>query len=130
MIQGSCCCGTIKFVLHSKPKFLGICHCSRCRKLGASEFFMVEKASFEWVSGRDEVVEYAPEPPFIFKRCFCKKCGSSLGEVLSDESEFPVVANVLDSDPNLKVLFHEHAATRPSWQLIHSGAKVFEADPH
>jgi len=129
MIQGSCCCGAVKFTLASKPQFLGICHCSRCRKLGASEFFMVESNSFEWVAGKEFVSEYSPEPPFIYKRCFCNQCGSSLGEILSTEEQFPIAANSLDSDPELKVLFHEHTATRPTWQLLHDDAKLFEGNP-
>lgn len=129
MIHGSCCCGAVKFTLSSKPKFLGICHCSRCRKLGASEFFMVEKDSFQWVSGKEFVAEYPAEEPFIYNRCFCSKCGSSLGEILSDAKEFPIAANALDSDPGLKVLFHEHTVSRPSWQLLHEGAKLFEENP-
>jgi hypothetical protein len=129
MIHGSCCCEAVKFTLSATPKFLGICHCSRCRKLGTSEFVMVEANSFEWVSGKESVAEYLPEPSFKYKRSFCKKCGSSLGEILSSDKEFPIAANSLNSDPDLKVWFHEHTASRPSWQLIHDGAKLFEGDP-
>ena len=130
MIQGSCCCQSVKFTLSAKPEFLGICHCSRCRKLGTSEFFMVAKDSFEWVTGKEFVTEYKPEPPFKYKRCFCNKCGSSLGEILSADDKFPIAANALDSDPQIKVWFHEHVATKPSWQLVHDGVKLFEGDPH
>jgi hypothetical protein len=90
---------------------------------------MVENKNFEWVSGKEFVNEYNPEPPFIYKRCFCNQCGSSLGEILSTEEQFPIAANSLDSDPELKVLFHEHTASRPTWQLLHDGAKLFEGNP-
>jgi hypothetical protein len=90
---------------------------------------MVGRKSFEWVSGKEFVSEYAPEPPFIYKRCFCNQCGSTLGEILSTEEQFPIAANSLDSDPELKVLFHEHTASRPTWQLLHDGAKLFEGNP-
>lgn len=130
MIHGSCCCKAINFTLSANPKFLGICHCSRCRKLGTSEFFMVEKSSLEWVSGKELVIEYVPEEPFKYKRCFCGRCGSSLGEILSQNNEFPIAANALDSDPKINVWFHEHVAAKPSWQLTHEGVKLFDADPH
>lgn len=129
MIHGSCCCKAVQFTLSSTPKFLAICHCSRCRKLGTSEFVMVEADSFTWVSGKERVKQYLPEAGFKYKRCFCSECGSSLGEILSIDKEFPIAANALDSDPNLNVWFHEHAATKPSWQLIHEGAKVFDGNP-
>jgi len=130
MIAGSCCCDAVKFTLSTKPKFLGICHCSRCRKLGASEFFMVEANSLTWIAGKELVSVYEPEPPFIYKRCFCSQCGTNLGEILSTESEFPVAANSLNIDPGLPVLFHEHIASKPSWQLLHTEAKLFEGNPH
>jgi len=130
MIKGSCCCGTVKFELSSDPSFLAICHCSRCRKLGTSEFFMVEKDSFEWVSGKELVAEYTPEEPFKYKRCFCTKCGSSLGEILSKDDKFPIAASSLDDDPNINVWFHEHVASKPSWQLTHEGVTLFDGDPH
>ena len=129
MISGSCCCGAVKFSLSEKPNFLGICHCSRCRKLGSSEFFMVERDTFQWISGKEWVSEFVPEAPFKYRRCFCSKCGSSLGEILSEERQFPIAANSLDSDPNIKVWFHEHVAAKPSWQLVHEGVKLFEGDP-
>lgn len=90
---------------------------------------MIERDSFEWISGKESVAEYAAEPPFIYNRCFCNRCGSSLGEILSNEDQFPIAANILDTDPGLEVLFHEHTATRPSWQLLHQGAKLFEGNP-
>ena len=130
MIQGSCCCGAVNFTLAKNPEFLAICHCSRCRKLGTSEFFMVARESFSWVSGKECVSEYLPEKGFKYKRCFCNKCGSSLGEILSDDEKFPLSANSLDSDPNIKVWFHEHVASKPSWQLVHEKAKLFEGDPY
>jgi hypothetical protein len=91
---------------------------------------MVAKESFEWVSGKEFVTEYQPEAPFKYKRCFCNKCGSSLGEILSQDDKFPIAANALDSDPGISVWFHEHVATKPSWQLTHDGATLFEGDPH
>jgi hypothetical protein len=130
MIKGSCCCGTVNFILSSTPKFLAICHCSRCRKLGCSEFFMIDRASLEWVSGKEEVGQYVPEKPYQYSRCFCKQCGSSLGEILSEDEQFPIAANALDTDPNIPVWFHEHVATKPSWQCVHPNATLFDGNPH
>jgi len=129
MITGSCCCDAIKFTLSRKPKFLGICHCSRCRKLGASEFFMIEADSLRWIAGKEFVSVYKPDSAFIYNRCFCSLCGSNLGEILSTDNEFPIAANSLNIDPELKVLFHEHIASKPSWQLVHKDAKLFEGNP-
>ena len=94
-----------------------------------SEFFMIRRDTLTWVSGKESVAAYVPGEPFKYTRCFCSQCGSSLGEILSEEEKFPIAANSLDADPQIKVWFHEHAASRPSWQLLHPDAKVFDGDP-
>jgi len=130
MIKGSCCCKKVTFTLSENPMFLAVCHCSRCRKLGGFEFFMVKKRSVTLLTGKDSIMQYKPDKPFKYNRCFCKHCGSSLGEILSDDEQFPIAANSLDTDPNIKVWFHEHVAAKPSWQLVHEDVKLFDGDPH
>ncbi|MDS4057373.1 MAG: GFA family protein, partial [Candidatus Contendobacter sp.] len=97
MIRGSCCCGAIKFELSSPPSMMGTCHCSRCRKVGASTFVFVKKEDFRWIQGQDFVVRYEPEAPYKYNRTFCKKCGTALGEVGSQQDSFPIAANCLDT---------------------------------
>ncbi|WP_456300043.1 GFA family protein [Rubidibacter lacunae] len=43
MLTGSCCCGAVKFELMAEPSMLGICHCTRCRKVGASAIVFIKK---------------------------------------------------------------------------------------
>ena len=129
MFHGSCCCGAVRFTLSEKPRFVAACHCSRCRKLGASPFAMVRSQSFELQAGRDQIVEYRPEPPFRYVRCFCGRCGTNLGEIFSGEAMFPISANCLDQDPGMELRFHEHVASKPSWSAIPEGSRQFEGDP-
>lgn len=129
MFQGSCCCGEVRFSLSEKPKFVAACHCSRCRKIGATPFAMVSAESFEILSGRERIVQYRPDPPFKYLRCFCGKCGTSLGEIVSEEKMFPVPVNCFDEDLGVEIRFHEHVATKPSWYVIPEGSKQFQGDP-
>ena len=130
MIQGSCCCGEVRFSISEQPKFVAICHCSRCRKLGASPFAMVDAASFELLGGSARVVHYEPVPPHKYRRSFCGECGTSLGEILSDEKTFPVSVNCFDQGlDDVEVRFHEHVASKPPWVEIPAGTKQFEHDP-
>ena len=129
MIQGSCCCNAIQFELSGPPSMMGTCHCSRCRKLGASTFVFVKKEAFRWVRGRELVSRYEPEPPFQYARCFCARCGTALGEVDSREDSFSVAANCLDDDPVVRNAFHEFVGSKPAWYSICDGAKQFEAHP-
>ncbi len=129
MIEGSCCCGEVRFSVSEEPKFVAACHCTRCRKLGATPFAMVTAESFELIRGREQIVQYRPEPPFKYPRCFCGKCGTSLGEMISDEKMFPVPVNCFDQDLGVEIGFHEHVATKPAWYVIPEGVKQFEGDP-
>ncbi len=128
-MQGSCCCGAVKFELTAPPSMMGTCHCSRCRKVGAGSLVFVKKDDIKWISGRDQIATYEPSLPYKYARCFCKVCGTSLGEILSDENSFPINAHVLDEDPGVRNQFHEFVAEKPAWYDICDDAKQFEAHP-
>jgi hypothetical protein len=129
MIRGSCCCESIQFELSAEPTMMGTCHCSRCRKVGASTFVFVKRDTFKWVQGRELVARYEPDPPFKYARCFCKRCGTALGEVDSQQDSFPIAANCLDDDPIVRNRFHEFVGSKPAWYEICDGAKQFAEHP-
>lgn len=129
MIEGSCCCGAVLFQLASEPSVIGTCHCSRCRKVGASTIVFVKKECLTWIKGKDHVALYQPEPPYKYGRCFCKICGTSLGEILSEDVTFPVSANALDTGINLRNSFHEFVSEKPAWSDICDDAAQSEGHP-
>jgi hypothetical protein len=128
-IPASCCCGAVKFELKAEPSMMGTCHCSRCRKVGASTIAFVKKSDLVWIQGKDNISLYQPPPPYKYGRCFCKTCGSSLGEILSEEDSFPIAANTLDADIKLPNQFHEFTKEVPSWYKIGDNAKQYEGHP-
>lgn len=129
MIEGSCCCGAVKFQLTVEPTLMGTCHCSRCRKVGASAIVFVWKESLVWIKGKEHVARYQPAPPYVYGRCFCSICGTSLGEILSEEKSFPIAANALDTDVGLKNQFHEFVGEKPGWYEICDDAPRSDAHP-
>jgi len=72
---------------------------------------------------------YKPEPPYVYERCFCSRCGTSLGEVTSTNDSFPIAANCIDDELNLTNVFHEFVKEKPSWYAICDGAKQFTEHP-
>lgn len=129
MLSGSCCCGAVKFTLSSAPSMMGTCHCTRCRKVGASTLVFVERDSFTLVSGADAIVTYQPEPPYKYNRCFCSHCGTSLGEITSSSGSFPVAANCFDDDLEIGNSFHMFVTDKPSWLSICDEAAQFLENP-
>ncbi|MEH7828282.1 GFA family protein [Gemmobacter denitrificans] len=118
MISGSCCCGAVKFELRAAPAMMGTCHCTRCRKAGASTLVFVKREDLIWLQGKEHVALYTPAPPYKYGRCFCRFCGSSLGEILSDAATFPISAHALDTEFGLRNQFHEFTSEKPGWYEI------------
>ena len=108
---------------------MGACYCTRCLKVGGTPFAMVDADSFTLESGRDDIVQYLPEPSFKYVRCFCGTCGTSLGEITSDHGMFPIPLSCFDEELGVAIAFHEHVANKPSWCIIPEGAKTFPGDP-
>lgn len=129
MIGGSCCCGAVKFELLTKPSMMGTCHCSRCRKVGASTIVFVKREDLKWVHGKEHVALYKPTPPYKYGRCFCKICGTSLGEILSDDDSFPIAANAFDTELGLKNQFDEFVSEKPLWCEISITGAPSEVHP-
>lgn len=129
MIQGSCCCGAVAFALLNEPTMMGTCHCTRCRKVGASAIVFVKRDDVRWLRGREHVVQYTPQPPYKYGRCFCRMCGTSLGEILSDAEHFPIAANALDDAFSVRNRFHEFVAEKPDWYTICDDAEQFAGHP-
>ena len=128
-MKGSCCCGAVRFEIAGQPSMMGTCHCTRCRKAGASVFVFVEKEQLLWISGRDRIARYQPAPPYKYERCFCGTCGTALGELTSENDSFPIAANAFDDDPVVRNGFHEFVAEKPEWYAICDGAKQFAGHP-
>jgi hypothetical protein len=118
MLKGSCCCQIVEFELKEEPSLMGTCHCSRCRKVGASTIVFISKNSLEIIKGEEFIGAYLPEEGYKYKRNFCTHCGTSLGEILSEEESFPIPANIIDSELKVEHSFHEFEHEKPKWQKI------------
>lgn len=130
MINGSCCCGAVQFEISEIPTMMGTCHCSRCRKVGASHLVFVKAQAFNISKGREQITTFKAEASYQYNRCFCSVCGTALGEVLSQDSSFPISADCIDSDLPLENQFHEFVAEKPEWLAIGDSAKQFDRHPH
>lgn len=121
-LKGSCVCGAIAFTITGTPGGMGQCHCSRCRKLGTSTMIFVTRTQFRVTCGMEDIATLEPKAPFTYRRSFCRKCGTGLGEPLSPDESFPINAQCLDDDPELRVSFHEFTDARPPWEQPEAAA--------
>ncbi|WP_428718066.1 GFA family protein [Undibacterium curvum] len=130
MLKGSCCCGAVQFRLSEPPAMMGTCHCTRCRKIGASTFVFVKRESFSLIEGAAFITTYQPDAPYQYKRCFCSRCGTALGEITSSLASFPIAANCFDDVLSISNQFHEFVKEKPDWYSICDEAQQFLEHPH
>jgi len=126
--MASCACGRVEFHLSAPPTMMATCHCTRCRKVGASTFVFVEASTFTWIKGQDSVRRLAAEPPYLYNRHFCGECGTALGEP-SVGTSFPINAHCFDSELPLRVRFHEFVDEKPDWYAICDQATQYARHP-
>lgn len=129
MIKGSCLCGKVKFQISGEPYSLSYCHCSRCRKAaGVFSTVLIGKADDLLITeGQDQIAKFTPESGAKFERCFCKECGTSLGDIATG-NEYVIAASALDDDPKIRPTLHIHTASKPDWYEIDDDLKKFEGD--
>ena len=104
----------VRFELTETPAMMGTCHCSRCRKVGASTLVFVKADTFRLLQGNESISTFKAQPPYQYDRCFCSVCGTALGEVLSTAESFPVAANCLDDEIAIENQFHEFVCENPA----------------
>lgn len=129
MIKGSCLCGKIKFEISGTPSSLSYCHCSRCRKAaGIFSAVLIGNADDLQVTAGQEAIEKVPSTPESkLERCFCKECGTSLGDMVTGDI-YVVAASALDDDPGIKPTVHIHTGSKPDWYQIDDDLKKFEGE--
>lgn len=129
MINGSCLCGKVKFQISGEPYSLSYCHCSRCRKAaGIFSAVLIGKSDDLLITeGQDEIAKFKSATEAKFERCFCKECGTSLGDMASG-NVYVIAASALDDDPKIRPSLHIHTASKPEWYEIVDDLKKFEGD--
>lgn len=129
MINGSCLCGNIKFKITGEPFSLSYCHCSRCRKAaGVYSAVLVGKSDDLLIThGHDDIAKFSPGKDWKFERCFCKNCGTSLGDMATGDI-YVIAASALDDDPKIRPSAHIHTASKPDWYEIIDDLQKFEGD--
>ncbi len=130
MIKGSCLCGAVTLEISGTPSSLSYCHCSRCRKAAGifSAVLIGPAADLQITSGECHIARLEPDGSNVHRRAFCEHCGSSLGDLATDDGIYVVAASILDDDPGLTPSVHIHTASKPDWYEIDDDLPKFEGD--
>ena len=75
-ILGSCLCTAVSFAVSGKRPGVGMCHCSKCRKVSgvsSNANLNVRKDQVAWLSGEDQLQTFSL--PSGWRTTFCGVCG-------------------------------------------------------
>ena len=127
-MHGRCLCGTVQFEVAEAATPIGMCHCSKCRRISgvaSNAEFMVARDKLEWVSGQESVSLFAL--PDGWRTAFCSTCGSSVPKLHPSGGAYWVQAGLIEEPSGLRVAGHIFVGSRASWDEIGGDAPRFEA---
>ncbi|MCV2219352.1 GFA family protein [Thauera sp. Sel9] len=132
MYEGSCLCGSVKYVIRGDLRAAAFCHCSRCRKASGSVFAAnatVDEAALELMSGKGMLKSFST--PEGVHRLFCSTCGSP---IFSKRDSMPGVLRLrlgtLDSPlVSARPSAHIFVASKADWYEICDSLPQFAERP-
>jgi hypothetical protein len=128
-IHGSCLCGAVKYEIDGPLGDASSCHCSMCRKAHGAAFGTyagLNPDEFRWVSGEDMVSVYNSSPDG--GRCFCQKCGSTLGAMQNGKVGW-ITLGPVDGDPGVRPQLHIFVGSKAPWHDITDQLPQFDEWP-
>lgn len=123
MIRGSCLCGVIQFEISGNTTDLGMCHCSKCRKVSgvaSNTQLMTSRDNVKWISGEDQIKKFRLPSGWGVWRC--SACGSPTPMLHPSGGAYWVPAGLLDSDPGVRVAGHIFVGSKAPWDEIAGNA--------
>lgn len=130
MTRGSCLCGEVRFELHGKTTDIGMCHCSKCRKVSgvaSNANLMIPRDGLEWLSGEGHLMKF--ELPDGWGPWRCGTCGSPVLKLHPGGEAYWVPAGLLDGDPGVRVTGHVFVGSKAPWDEIAGTAVRFLEGP-
>ena len=121
--RGSCLCGAVRFEITGKTTEIGMCHCSKCRKVSgvaSNANLMVGRDGFRWISGEQAVTRFAL--PDGWGPWRCSTCGSPVPKLHPAGGAYWVPAGLLDSDPGVRIAGHIFVDSKAPWDEIAGSA--------
>jgi hypothetical protein len=119
MVAGSCLCGAVRFELHGKLWPIGMCHCSKCRKVSGTASnanLMVGRDDLRWTAGQDAIAKFSL--PDGWGPWRCATCGSPVPKLHPAGGAYWVPAGLLDGDPGVRVEGHIFVGSKAPWDEI------------
>ncbi len=127
MTRGSCLCGGVQFEIAGDITPIGMCHCSKCRKVSgvaSNAEFMTARPNLAWLKGEELLRRYSR--PDGWGTVFCGTCGSPVPKLHPSGGAYWVPAGLLDDDPGVRIEGHIYVGSKARWDEIGGSAPRFD----
>lgn len=121
-MEGSCLCGTVKFILSISPTRFYRCHCSLCRKqtgVGFNLATVVKQADFQWLSGFEKISSWTRASGY--RNDFCSCCGTTVPNPLRGSPYVWLPIGLLDNDNAMSCIGDYCINDAMPWDTTRSG---------
>jgi len=128
MLKGRCLCGRVRFSVEKAATPIGMCHCSKCRRVSgvaSNAEFMAARDALRFESGEDAIVVYEMDDGW--GTAFCSTCGSPMPKLHPGGGAYWVPAGLLDEPSGLEVAGHIFVGSKAGWDELAGAAPRFEA---
>jgi len=105
--SGGCLCKAVRYRVQGPLRDVIACHCTQCRRSSGHFVAATATAPENLIITEDRGLCWY-EPPELYKRGFCKHCGSSLFFVSQTKSHdrISIAAGSLDNSVGIKLAAH------------------------
>ena len=129
--SGGCACGAVRYVVHGKPSFGQVCHCTFCQRRLASAFAVLAvfpENSVEILQGQLREREYhSDESNRWLIMSFCPICGTTISHIAEVRPGFRSIAAGTFDDPDwFKIDRHIWVQSKRPWVTIPEGVAKFQ----
>ncbi|MCP5058927.1 MAG: GFA family protein [bacterium] len=118
-IHGRCLCGEVRFAITGKTTDIGMCHCSKCRRVSgvaSNANLMTGRDGLIWISGEDHISKFKLASGWGVWRC--ETCGSPVPMLHPDGGAYWIPAGLLATDPGVRVAGHIYVGSKAPWDEI------------
>jgi hypothetical protein len=126
-LSGRCLCGAVRFEVEGPVRGVGMCHCSKCRRVSGANgnaVFIVRGESFEWTAGREHVATF--KLPGGWGPARCKTCGSPLPDSYDGGQRMWVPAGLMNEPLGAQIVQHIFCASRADWDREAPSARHYD----
>lgn len=130
MKNGACLCGGIIYEVDDELKIAMNCHCKFCRRAHGSPYvtgILIHQKNLRILAGEELIEKFHVDK--IKRRCFCRRCGTRMFNIISVPGFISLMAGTLKDPDSVVALAHINTESKCNKFQIHDGLPQYSEFP-